>query len=161
MLLHRFWQCFLIKGRKREKLRIIGDVAPTVDVFITCCGEDIDVIIDTLRAAATVDYPPSQFRVILLDDGGSAELCKAVEDVAELYPNVYYHARTKIKGVPHHFKAGNLNGGLAFVDSLEDGGGEYIAALDADMIPEPDWLRAIVAHLVIDDKLALSCPPQV
>lgn len=161
MFLHRFWQCFLIKGRKREKLRIIGDVAPTVDVFITTCGEDVDVVIDTLRAAATVDYPPSQFRVIILDDAGSAELYKAVKDVAELYPNVYYHARTKIKGAPHHFKAGNLNGGLALVDSLEEGGGEYIAALDADMIPEPDWLRAIVAHMVVDDKLALSCPPQL
>jgi cellulose synthase/poly-beta-1,6-N-acetylglucosamine synthase-like glycosyltransferase len=44
---------------------------------------------------------------------------------------------------------------------LEDGTGEYIAALDADMIPEPAWLRAIIAHMVIDDKMALVCPPQV
>jgi cellulose synthase/poly-beta-1,6-N-acetylglucosamine synthase-like glycosyltransferase len=77
------------------------------------------------------------------------------------YPNLYYHARTKIPGVPHHFKAGNLAGGTDFVTTLDGGEGEYIAALDADMIPEPQWLRALVAHLINDDQLALVCLPQV
>lgn len=31
MLLHQFWQCFLIKGRSREKLRIVGDVTPSIE----------------------------------------------------------------------------------------------------------------------------------
>lgn len=112
-------------------------------------------------AAAAVDWPTDRFRVVVLDDGGSGELQKAVETLALVYSNVYYTARTKVKGVPHHFKAGNLNHGLHFVHGLPGGAGDYIAALDADMIPEPDWLRAIIAHLVIDPKLALSCPPQV
>jgi hypothetical protein len=78
-----------------------------------------------------------------------------------MFPNLYYYARVKIKGVPHHFKAGNLIGGTAMVTKLEGGAGEYIAALDADMIPQPDWLRAIVAHTVQDPKMALVCPPQL
>lgn len=160
-LLIQLWQSIALKSRHREKLRIVGDVVPSVDVFVTCCGEDIDVVRDTVRAAAAVDWPFDRFRVVVLDDGGSAELRNAVETLALAYSNVYYTARTKVKGVPHHFKAGNLNHGLQFVHSLPGGAGEYIAALDADMIPEPDWLRAIIAHLVIDPKLALSCPPQV
>lgn len=36
-----------------------------------------------------------------------------------------------------------------------------MAALDADMIPEKDWLRAVIAHLVVDPNMALTCPPQV
>lgn len=28
-------------------------------------------------------------------------------------------------------------------------------------IPERDWLRAILPHLLIDDKMALACPPQL
>ncbi|TQS31669.1 hypothetical protein Golomagni_08040, partial [Golovinomyces magnicellulatus] len=70
-------------------------------------------------------------------------------------------ARTKTPGVPHHFKAGNLNYGLDMVHNLPGGAGTYMAALDADMIPERDWLRAILPHLLIDDKMALACPPQL
>jgi len=150
-----------IRGRKRPKLRLTGREVPTIDVFITCCGEDLDIVLDTTRAACLVDYPKDRFRVVVLDDGKSAELEKAIKDISQDYPNLYYHARIKVKGVPHHFKAGNLTGGTEFVTKLEGGGGEYIAALDADMIPEREWLRAIVAHLVIDDKMALVCPPQV
>ncbi len=88
-------------------------------------------------------------------------LDETVNDLNEQYPNLYYHARIKQKGVPHHFKAGNLAGGTNFVTRIQDGEGEFIAALDADMIPEPEWLRAIMAHMVIDDRMALVCPPQV
>lgn len=161
MLCHQFWQVFLIKGRSREKLRIVGDNTPTVDVFVTCCKEDIEIITDTVRAAAAVDWPSKHFRVVVLDDGADAELQRAVNDLSLLYSNVFYTARQKIKGVPHHFKAGNLNNGLDFVKTLPGGASAYIAALDADMIPEPSWLRAVLAHLVIEPQLALACPPQV
>lgn len=161
MLFHQFWQVFLIKGRSREKLRIVGHNTPTVDVFVTCCKEDVGIITDTVRAAAAVDWPTDRFRVIILDDGADPELRRAIEGISQLYPNVYYTARHKIKGVPHHFKAGNLNHGLDYVKTLPGGASAYIAALDADMIPEPEWLRAVLAHLVIEPPLALSCPPQV
>lgn len=162
-LMIQLWQGIILKGRHREKLRIIGDTVPTVDVFITCCGEDLDVVLDTTRAAAAVDWPGDRFRIIILDDGNSAELRVAIETLALANTNIsiLYTARVKVKGVPHHFKAGNLNHGLAFVQELPGGPGEFIAALDADMIPEPHWLRTIIAHLVIDSQLALSCPPQV
>lgn len=150
-----------IRGRSRPKIRIRGDDVPTVDVFVTCCKEDVDIVLDTTRAAAAIDYPKDRFRVVVLDDGKDAELEKAIEDLSQEYPNVYYHARIKIKGVPHHFKAGNLTGGTEFVTKLPGGEGEYIAALDADMIPERDWLRAIIAHFIKDDKMSLVCPPQV
>lgn len=57
------------------------------------------------------------------------------------YGNLFYHARHKEKGKPHHYKAGNLTGGTDFLKTLEGGPAEFIAALDADMIPEEDWLR--------------------
>jgi cellulose synthase/poly-beta-1,6-N-acetylglucosamine synthase-like glycosyltransferase len=160
-LLHQLYQMLSIRGRRRAKLRLQGDSVPTVDVFITCCKEDVDIVLDTTRAACAVDYPKDRFRVVVLDDGKDSELQRTVQDLSLVYPNLYYHARIKIKGVPHHFKAGNLTGGTEFVTKLEGGEGEYIAALDADMIPEPEWLRAIIAHLVNDSEMALVCPPQV
>jgi cellulose synthase/poly-beta-1,6-N-acetylglucosamine synthase-like glycosyltransferase len=108
-----------------------------VDVFITCCKEDVDVILDTVRASCSVDYPKDRFRVVVLDDGQDQELKKAVEDLQSVqFSNLYYHARVKTK--PHHAKAGNLIGGTDYVTKLEGGAGEYIAALDADMMPEAD-----------------------
>ena len=111
--------------------------------------------------ACGVDYPCERFRVVVLDDGADPELKKGVEDMHLNYPNLYYYAREKFPGVPHHAKAGNLIGGTDFVTKLDGGAGEYIAALDADMIPESDWLRALIPHLASDPKLALACPPQL
>ena len=150
-----------VRGRSRPKLRLTGKNVPTVDVFITCCKEDVDVVLDTTRAACAIDWPQDRFRVVVLDDGKDAELEKSIKNLSQEHPNLYYHARIKIKGVPHHFKAGNLTGGTDFVTKLDGGEGEFIAALDADMIPEPDWLRAIIAHMVNDSEMALACPPQV
>ncbi|KAF2091600.1 glycosyltransferase family 2 protein [Saccharata proteae CBS 121410] len=160
-MFHHTFSLLAVRGRKRSKLRLRGEHAPTIDVFVTCCKEDVDVVLDTARAACGVDYPADRFRVVVLDDGADPELKQAVEELSLQYSNVYYHARVKVKGVPHHAKAGNLIGGTDLVTRLPGGAGEYIAALDADMIPEPDWLRAIVAHLVLDSRLALACPPQL
>jgi hypothetical protein len=63
--------------------------------------------------------------------------------------------------VPHHFKAGNLNYGLEVVHDMPGGAAEFMAALDADMIPEQHWLRAIMPHMILDPKMGLACPPQL
>ena len=139
----------------------MGQYVPRVDVFITCAGEDISVIIDTLRAAVDVDWPRDRLRIIVLDDKASEEVRREVQLLGLDFSNIYYSARTKTKGVPHHFKAGNLNHGLRYVEGLEGGKADYVAALDADMIVERCWLRALLAHLLTNPELALACPPQV
>ncbi|RBQ75061.1 hypothetical protein FVER14953_12066 [Fusarium verticillioides] len=160
-LMHNTWTMWSMKKRNRPKLRLTGNDVPTVDAFITCCGEDDDLVMDTVRAACDLDYPQDRYRVILLDDGKSAGLQEACAKLSMIYPNLYYMARVKIPGQPHHFKAGNLNYGLDEVHKLPGGAGQFMAALDADMIPERDWLRAILPHMLIDPKMALACPPQL
>lgn len=39
--------------------------------------------------------------------------------------------------------------------------GQYVAALDADMIPMPRWLRSLVPHIEDNADCAMVCPPQV
>ena len=69
VLLHSLWSVFVLKARGRKKLRLKGNRVPTVDVLITACGEDDDLILNTARAACNIDYPADRFRVIVLDDG--------------------------------------------------------------------------------------------
>lgn len=162
MLLHRLWGLHAIGRRSRPKLRIIGDNVPSVDVIITCCGEDDDLVLDTAKAACNVDYPLSRFRVIICDDGNSKGLRDMTEHTAAtLFDNLYYRSRPKYPGVPHHFKAGNLNYALEETRRLPGGGANFFAALDADMIPERDWLRALIPHLLKDTKCSMACPPQL
>jgi cellulose synthase/poly-beta-1,6-N-acetylglucosamine synthase-like glycosyltransferase len=161
IFMQTIWSLFILKKRHRPKLRLVGNDVPTVDVFITCCGEDDDLVLDTVRAACDLDYPQDRYRVLILDDGKSDHLKTVAEDLRETFPNIYYIRRPKFPGVPHHFKAGNLNNGLDTVHTLPGGAGEYMAALDADMIPEQCWLRAILPHLIMDEKMGLACPPQL
>jgi cellulose synthase/poly-beta-1,6-N-acetylglucosamine synthase-like glycosyltransferase len=155
------WSLFILKKRNRPKLRLLGNDVPTVDIFITCCGEEDDLVLDTVRAACDLDYPQDRYRILLLDDGKSDGLKTVLEDMRENNPNIYYIRRPKYPGVPHHYKAGNLNNGLDSVHQLPGGASEYMAALDADMIPEQSWLRAILPHLLMDEKMGLACPPQL
>ena len=136
-----------------------GEKLPRVDVFITCAGEDNGTLVNTVKAACASDYPSDRFRGIILDDAGSAELCSSINAIGRDKTNLFYTARNRSED--HHFKAGNLNHGYKFVKTLPGGPAEFIAGLDADMIVEPDWLRALLPPLLENNKAALSQCPQV
>lgn len=123
-----------LKGPKT--LRLQGNQVPTADVFVPCCGEDLDVILDTTRAATALDYPYAKFRVVVLDDSDSAE----VQTTDIRIPNVYYTANNVKSNT--HSKAGNLNHGLDFIRTLPGFPSEFIAVLDVDR------LRALLPHIL-------------
>ncbi|KAJ5947460.1 nucleotide-diphospho-sugar transferase [Penicillium verhagenii] len=130
----------------RKRLRLQGsDGLPRVDVLLPCCGEPVDVIMQTVRAACTLDYPISQFRVLLLDDGGSALLKKTVSGLQAQWPHLSYHSRGRQSGQVFA-KSGNLNYALTTLQNEDTP--EFCAVLDADSIPTPDFLRATLAHLL-------------
>lgn len=156
--MERFLHCFPYKYERQRPIRVIGNNVPAVDVFITCCGEDIEVIKDTVRATCALDYPTEKFRVFVLDDGASTTLECTIFSMQRNNANLYYTARKKPK-VPD-FKAGNLNHGILH---SQTGGNpaEFVAGLDADVIADPSWLRATIPHLLRDPNLGMIGPPQV
>jgi cellulose synthase/poly-beta-1,6-N-acetylglucosamine synthase-like glycosyltransferase len=122
---------------------------------------------DTIAAAAVQRYPPKQFQVFVLDDAADDNLRKAVNlfnasnhTRTSEYQDVVYFAREKSPNKRHYYKSGNLRTGLEFTAS-HFGSSEYFAALDADMISEPDWLARTVPHLVKHEDVALVSPPQI
>ena len=121
----------------------------------------MDVLLDTIRAACAVDYPTNRFRIIVSDDAKSSELQKAVDVLHGEVPSIGLFYTARIKGKHHGYKAGNLNHGVRYTTILHGEPAEFIASLDADMIPEPHWLRALIPHLIRDPRIAMIAPPQV
>lgn len=152
-------------AKPRPDYRLCGHPVPSVDIMITCCGEPVNIIINTVLAAAAQDYPARKLRVFVLDDGHDAGLRHAV-DKLQLHrdkatsPSIIYLSRTLQPGEQSHFKSGNIRFGIEESQRLESGS-ELFAGLDADMIPEPDWLRRMVPHLLLQDEVAMACGPQV
>lgn len=46
----------------------------TVDVFVTCYNEPVEIVEQTTRSALAIDYPATKLRVYVLDDGNSPEM---------------------------------------------------------------------------------------
>jgi len=153
------WRCLKVIGaaKTRPSLFVHGTHVPTVDIFICTCGEELSLLMDTVRAACNLDYPRNKFRVIILDDGNSPSCKKNIEGLRkERYSNIRYSARGEL--VKTHSKAANLNHGLDFV--FKEGASEMVAVLDCDMIPERDWLRRLLPHVLRDHTVAIANIPQ-
>lgn len=152
-------------AQPRPDYRLHNHVAPSVDVVITCCGEPVEIIINTITAAARQDYPSERLRIFVLDDGHDPDLRYAVNLLKlflekEFGPEVIYLSRTLKPNHESYFKSGNLRFGIEECQRFGQRS-EFLAGLDADMIAEPDWLKRMVPHLLIDDQVALAASPQV
>jgi cellulose synthase/poly-beta-1,6-N-acetylglucosamine synthase-like glycosyltransferase len=129
------------------------------------CGESTAVAMKTIVAAAFQTYPRTAFRVFVLDDGRSESIRRAVEglnssmDSADIgLRPVTYLARDKYSS-PTHYKSGNLRFGLQHT-KIYDGGSQFVAALDTDMIPETNWLARAILPFREDPCVAMANPPQ-
>jgi cellulose synthase (UDP-forming) len=111
----------------------------SVDVFVTVCGEPIEVVTSTLTAASAIDWPGTR-TLYVLDDGGSGEV-----EAAAVQRGFLYRSRRRDGGPTTGAKAGNLNFGLAQSD------GELILVLDADQIAQPNILRALAGYMRFPD----------
>ncbi|MBV9323200.1 MAG: glycosyltransferase [Chloroflexi bacterium] len=112
----------------------------SVDVFITCYNEPVELVRDTVRAAAAIRYP---HRTYVLDDGNSDQM----QAMAEAEGVGYIVRSIDWRGRPRHAKAGNLNNALLATD------GEFILMLDADQVPTPRILDRMLAYFQ-DEKVA-------
>lgn len=113
----------------------------SVDVFITCYDEPIEVIRRTAIGARAIRYP---HRTYILDDGKRDEL-KALADELD----IGYMRRAGNE----HAKAGNLN--HAFANTK----GEFVLQLDADHVPLPHILDRLLGFFE-DPEVAFVQSPQ-
>lgn len=129
-----------------EILTTFKEYRPTVDVYLPCCGEDIDIIRNTHAHVALLDYPKDKLKVFVLDDRGQPEV-----EASALLHGFEYISRPN-KGELK--KAGNIRYAFARTD------GEIMLILDADFVPRPDMLRELVPYFALDSKVAIVQSPQ-
>jgi cellulose synthase (UDP-forming) len=112
----------------------------TVDVYVCTYDEPIAVVSATLAGCRSLSYPHTTY---LLDDGRRPEM----KELADLAGARYLTRRDNL-----HAKAGNINAALAHTD------GELVLMLDADHVPMPDALDAMVGYFD-DERMALVQSP--
>jgi len=144
------------KWTPQKPMRIEGNDVPYIDIFLPCYGESLDIIRDTVLASIHQDYPADKYRVVLLDDGNSAEAKHLISKLRSEHPaaRLYYAARGS--EVKIHSKAANIQYGLEHVRTLEGGAAPYFGLLDIDMIPTRQWLRNTIPFLLEDKQVALA-----
>src|SRR6201985_1850782 len=119
---------------------------PHVLVQLPVCNEG-PLALRVAASAVRLDWPRDRLTIQLLDDGDIEHHEALAADVRALVPagiNVQILRRGDRKG----FKAGNLAFGLSHSDA------PFVAVLDADFLPPPDFLRRTVPVLLADSGLA-------
>lgn len=111
-----------------------------VDVYVCTYDEPVEVVAATLAGCRSLTYP---HRTYLLDDGRRPEM----ERLAAV-AGAHYLTRPDNS----HAKAGNINAALSRTN------GELVLMLDADHVPMPDTLDALVGYFD-DERVALVQSP--
>ena len=128
--------------RKKTAPPLLDEKLPSVTVQITSRNEL--VALDCARCCLVFDYPEDKLQILLGDDSNNPNVMQEIDHFAEKHPRVKVLRLTNRIG----FKSGNLN----HVNDYTTG--DYILVMDSDFLPEPDFLRRLVAHAVADPGLA-------
>jgi cellulose synthase (UDP-forming) len=111
-----------------------------IDVYICTYDEPVEVVLATLAGCRALTYPHTTY---LLDDGRRLEMKKLAELAG---------ARYLTRPDNSHAKAGNINAALPRTE------GELVLMLDADHVPMPDALDAMVGYFD-DERMGLVQSP--
>jgi glycosyl transferase family 2 len=131
------WLC--LRCQPRDAVREVETSAlPSVTIQLPLYNE-ATVVQRLLEAVSRIDYPADRLEIQVLDDSDDETRVLAqimVERLQRQGANIQYLRRPTREG----YKAGALEYGL------KSAMGELIAIFDADFVPRPDFLKAIVGH---------------
>lgn len=129
-----------------ERFPITEETAPTVDIYLPVCAEELEILDNTWRHVTQLDWPASKIKVHVLDDGAK----DAVRRLAEEYGFNYIVREDR----PRLKKAGNLRWAFTRTE------GDFFVIFDADFCPRPDFVKEMVVEQLDDDKIAIVQSPQ-
>lgn len=149
-----FWLagCYLRlrpEGLAREK-RLLSTALPAdedlPDVLVQLpTFNERNLILRAAQAAAALDWPHHRLHVQVLDDSTEAESRAAAQAAIAALRGAGIDAALIAREARTGFKAGALAAGL------DRSSAEFIAILDADYVPEPDFIRLCMRAILSDD----------
>jgi cellulose synthase/poly-beta-1,6-N-acetylglucosamine synthase-like glycosyltransferase len=113
---------------------------PGVLIQLPIYNEPFGVVGALLHSVAALDWPRAKLRIQILDDSAPENRVFTRHAVALLCEQGL-RAEHLVRNDRHGYKAGALAAGLAVSDE------PYVAILDADFRPTPDWLKSSVPVL--------------
>jgi cellulose synthase/poly-beta-1,6-N-acetylglucosamine synthase-like glycosyltransferase len=126
-------------GKSPVPAPIMASSWPRVTVQLPIYNE-LYVVERLIQAAADLDYPPNRLQIQVLDDSTDETVALVRRAVAQAKArgiNIVHLHRTDRTG----YKAGALQAAMASAT------GEFIAILDADFLPPPDFLKRTIPYL--------------
>lgn len=120
--------------------------APTVDIYLPCCKEPLEVLENTYKYIQKLQWPAGKVKVYVLDDGGM----DSVRGLAAAYGFNYIVREDR----PRLKKAGNLRWAFARTE------GDFFTIFDADFCPRSDFLLELIPQHLADPKTAIVQSPQ-
>jgi cellulose synthase/poly-beta-1,6-N-acetylglucosamine synthase-like glycosyltransferase len=134
-----------IRGRSRLPDPPKLEAWPKVSIHLPFYNEK-RVARRLLDACTKLDYPRDKLELIVIDDSsdGTTEIVKEFESKYPGFVKVIH--RDDRTG----FKAGALQ------VALQQSAGEFIALFDADYVPPKDFLKKMIPHLYVDEKVAFA-----
>ncbi|OVA11280.1 hypothetical protein BVC80_1583g32 [Macleaya cordata] len=124
---------------------------PMVLVQIPMCNER-EVYAQSIAAACQLDWPRDRVLIQVLDDSNEESLQVLIRNEVSFWNqkgvNIIYRHRFDRTG----YKAGNLKSAMT-CDYVKDY--EFVAILDADFQPSPDFLKQTVPHFKGNPELGL------
>ncbi len=138
-----FYTGFSVKEHDEKKDKFWKENNPSVDVFLPIAGEPVSLVRDTWKAVAKLNY--DNYKVYVLEDKVDLAARKLAKELGFNYlsrPNKGY-----LK------KAGNMEYGF------QNSKGEFIVVLDADFVPDLDFIQETIPYFE-NDHIGLVQTPQ-
>lgn len=132
--------------KRVENHPITEENAPTVDIFLPCCKEPLEVLENTYKHIVKLDWPRDKLKVHVMDDG-------AMEEVRTLATSYGFNYDIR-DDRPRLKKAGNLRW------TFKKTHGDFFCIFDADFCPRPDFIKELIVEHLDDDKTAVVQSPQ-
>lgn len=142
---------YLRVRKKQPAIPVVDRAAlPCVGVQLPIYNE-VYVAERLLTSVAALDYPRERLFIQVLDDS-TDDTVDVVRDLVLSLQARGVQIEHVRRGSRDGYKAGALAHGL---ELLKAQGVEFAAVLDADFIPQPDFLMQTVPHLVADPQLGM------
>lgn len=138
---------FLYSREARRRRAPDPEEWPGVSILVPAYNEEI-VMAGTLESLLHLDYPRDRMEVIVIDDSSTDRTRRVIEHMMAA------DRRLKLVAIPPGL--GGRGKSHALNQGVKHARHELIAVYDADNAPEPHALRALVAELLQDDRLAAT-----